>query len=95
MLYVSTNERSTDKDPIFFSADLDDKDDQQLIVSDSQDSTEFATDKQLAFAEGTLWAHKASGGGWWTVDVTDGSLSDLVDTTLEYSDLAQCGFFEE
>lgn len=92
VLYVSTTRSNVG--PNFFSVDLNDTTDQQLIVQAPADSTEFATGKQIAFAEGTLWAHEAGGGGWWTVDVGDGSLSDLVDTTREYTDLAQCGFFE-
>ena len=92
ILYVSVVSSSAGS--IFFSVDLDDTDDQELIVSDSADSTEFATGKQIAFAEGTLWAHEASGGDWWTVDVSDGSMGDVVDTTQEYTDLARCGFAE-
>lgn len=92
VLYVSTT--NSNIGPNFFSVDLNDTDEQELIVQAPADSTEFATGKQIAFAEGTLWAHEAGGGGWWTVDVDDGSLSDLVDTTREYTDLAQCGFFE-
>lgn len=91
-LYVSTTR--TNDGPNFFSVDLNDTDEQESIVEASADSTEFATGKQIAFAEGTLWAHEAEGGDWWTVNVDDGSLSDVVATTREYTDLARCGFAE-
>lgn len=89
MLYVSTTRSSVG--PNFFSVDLNDTSDQQLIAQAPADSTEFATGKQLAFENETLWAHEAGGGEWYTVDLTDGSLSDLVATTNEYTDLASCG----
>ncbi len=90
ILYVSTT-ATAESGPNFFSVDLDDTDEQNEIVAAGADSTEFATGKQIAFAEGTLWAHEAEGGDWWTVDVSDGSMGDVVDTTSEYTDLAQCG----
>lgn len=86
-LYVSTV--SLNAGAIFFSVDLTDTASQTLI-SDG-DSGSFATGKQLAFEGDTLWAHAAGGGHWYTVDLTDGSLSDLVATTREYTDLASCG----
>ncbi|WP_154018387.1 hypothetical protein [Halolamina rubra] len=89
MLYVSTT--SSNIGSIFFSVDLNDTSDQQLIVQDNAGSTEFATGKQLAFENDTLWAHAAGGGQWYTVDLTDGTLSDPVATTREYTDLASCG----
>lgn len=87
MLYVSTTNSNLGR--IFFKVDLNDTDTQTLII-DSDDS-DTATGKQLAFENGTLWAHAANGGYWYTVDVTNGSLSDLVATTGEYTDLASCG----
>ena len=92
ILYVSTT-NTNESGPNFFSVDLDDLDDQNEIVA-STDRTAFAVRSQIAFAESTLWAHNAGNGDWRTVDVSDGTLSDLVDTTREYTDLAQCGFFE-
>lgn len=90
VLYVSTTRSSVG--PNFFSVDLNDTSVQELIVEAPADSTEFAAGKQIAFAEGSLWAHEASGGSWWTVDTDDGSLSeDVVATTREYTDLAGCG----
>lgn len=87
VLYVSTV--SSNAGSIFFSIDLDETTSQTLI-SDG-DSASYATGKQLAFEGDTLWAHVAGGGHWYTVDLTDGSLSDSVATTREYTDLASCG----
>ena len=92
ILYVSTT-NTNESGPNFFSVDLNDLDEQNEIVA-SNDRTAFAVRSQIAFAESTLWAHNAGNGDWRTVDVSDGTLSDLVDTTREYTDLAQCGFFE-
>ncbi|MGB9956418.1 hypothetical protein ACOZ4B_08515 [Haloferax prahovense] len=86
-LYVSTT--NSNLGAIFFSVDVNNLGDQNLISDGSRD--EYATGKQLAFENGTLWAHAANGGHWYTVDLTDGSLSDLVATTNEYTDLASCG----
>lgn len=90
ILYVSTV--SSSDGALFFTVDLNNLSDQQLVADGESD--EFAVGKQIAFADGTLWAHSANGGQWYTVDVSDGSLSDEVATTQEYTDLAQCGFAE-
>lgn len=87
MLYVSTTNSSAGS--ILFSVDLSDTSSQTLIASG--DADDYAVGKQLAFENDTLWAHAANGGHWYTVDVTDGSLSDVVATTREYTDLAACG----
>ena len=76
----------------FFKVDLVTCDGE--IIVESTDRDNFAVLSQIAFAEETLWAHHAGNGEWRTVDVSNGSLSDLVDTTREYTDLAQCGFYE-
>ena len=89
-LYVSTV--TSNEGSIFFSVDLNDLGEQTLIVSASADSMEYATGKQIAFGEEDLWAHEAEGGHWWTVDVSDGSMGDVVAQTDEYTDLARCGF---
>lgn len=94
MLYVSTT-RTTESGSNFFSVDLNDPTDQQEIVA-STDRTAFAVRSQIAFDDdGTLWAHNANGGDWRTVDLDDGSLSGVKATTREYTDLAQCGFYED
>ncbi|QSG10503.1 hypothetical protein HSBGL_0057 [Halapricum desulfuricans] len=36
----------------------------------------------------------AGDGEWRTVDLTDGTLSDVVATTKTYTDLATCGTYE-
>ncbi|MFW5905308.1 MAG: hypothetical protein ACOCUO_00495, partial [archaeon] len=88
--YVSTTD--SNDGPVFFSIDLNDPSDQQPIADGPDD--EDAVGMQLAFENGTLWAHEAEGGDWYTVEKTDGSLSDVVETTGEYTDLAACGFAE-
>ena len=87
VLYVSTTRPMN-----FFRVDLDDYSDQVEIASDSDRET-YAVGMQIAFDDqDTLWAHNAGTGEWFTVDLSDGSLSDLVETTKEYTDLARCGF---
>lgn len=94
MLYVSTT-RTNESGPNFFSVDLTDLSDQREIVA-SSDRTAWAVRSQIAFDDaGTLWAHNANGGDWRTADLSDGSLSAVVATTQEYTDLARCGFYEE
>lgn len=92
-LYVSTT-RTNESGPNFFSVDLTNPSDQTEIVAAPRSSTDFATGKQIAFAETVLWAHQAEGGDWWTVDTSDGSMGDVVDTTKEYTDIARCGFVD-
>ncbi|WP_254809265.1 hypothetical protein [Natronosalvus amylolyticus] len=92
ILYVSTT-RTNESGSNFFSVDLTDLTDQQQIVA-STDRTAFAVRSQIAFDDdGTLWAHNANGGDWRTVDLDDGSLSAVMATTREYTDLSQCGFY--
>jgi len=94
VLYVSTV-RTNESGPNFFSVDLNALTDQQEIVT-SNDRTAFAVRSQIAFDDdGTLWAHNANGGDWRTVNLSDGSLSSVMATTREYTDLAQCGFYDE
>ena len=91
-LYVSTRETS-EAGANFFSVDLDDPSVQQEIANESDgDRTEFAIESQIAFENSTLWAHDANDGAWRTVDLADGSVSEVVAVTREYTDLSQCGF---
>ena len=93
VLYVSTT-RTAESGMNFFSVDLDNLSDQNEIVA-STDRTAFAVGSQIAFDDGeTMWAHNAGTGDWRTVDLDDGSLSDVLATTREYTDLARCGFYE-
>lgn len=73
----------------FFKVDLDDCSSEVIVESDDRET--YAVLSQIAFAEGTLWAHHAGTGDWRTVNLETGELSELVDTTREYTDLAQCG----
>lgn len=77
----------------FFKVDLADCDTSEVIVQ-SSDREKYAVLSQIAFANDTLWAHHAGTGDWRTVDVETGELSDLIDTTREYTDIAQCGPYE-
>lgn len=93
-LYVSTT-RTAEVGPNFFRVDLDNLSDQSEIVNESAgDRTEYAHSSQIAFDDGdaTLWAHNAGNGEWRTVDLSDGSLSEVRAVTREYTDLARCGF---
>lgn len=94
MLYVST--QTTDQSGAnLFSTDLANLTDQQEIVA-STDRTAYGVRSQIAYDDdGTLWAHNANGGDWRTVDLSDGSLSAVMATTREYTDLAQCDFYQE
>ena len=92
ILYVSTV--SSNVGSSFFKVDLLDVDDQQLIT-DEDDKESWAVGMQIAFDEdGTLWTHDANGGAWRTADVDDGSVSDVVATTQEYTDLARSGDYD-
>lgn len=94
MLYVST-QTTNESGPNLFSVDLSNLTDQQEIVA-SSDRTAYGVRSQIAFDnDGTMWAHNANGGDWRTVDLSDGSLSAVMATTREYTDLAQCGFYQE
>ncbi len=93
ILYVSTT-RTNESGMNFFSVDLNYLSDQNEIVA-SNDRTSFAVGAQIAFDDaGNLWAHNAGTGDWRIVEnLGDGSLSDVIATTREYTDLAQCGFY--
>ena len=94
VLYVSTT-RTDESGANFFRVDLDEPTDQDEIASEADgDRTEFAIHSQIAFDNIGLLAHNAGTGDWRTVDVSDGSLSAIVATTRQYTDLAQCGEFE-
>jgi len=72
------------------------------VVADASDSdvdlTSHAVNKQIAFGpDGILYAHQAgsgvgTNGNWYTVDLANGELSEVVGETKEYTDLAQCAF---
>lgn len=87
VLYFSVN-------GAFFTVDLNDSANDEVIV-ESDDRDAYAILSQLAFDDtGALWAHHAGDGEWRTVDLSDGSLSDVVETTKTYTDLATCGTYE-
>ena len=91
ILYVSTT-TSTDTGASFFSVDLNDPDEQEMIV-ESDDTGTYAVHRQIAFDdEGNLWAHNAETNEWQVVDVNDGTVGAVIASTQRYTDLARCGF---
>ena len=64
------------------------------VIVESTDRTAYAVLSQIAFADGTLFAHNANGGAWRIVDTDTGELGEIVSTTREYTDIAQAGCYE-
>ena len=96
VLYVSTA-NTNESGANFFKVDMDDFSQEEFVNEDDGDRSEVAISAQIAFDDdNNLWAHNAANGDWQIVDLVDepGHLGDVVETTREYTDLAQCGFTE-